>query len=98
LPEVGSISTVCAEMTPGRLHGVDHGDTDPVLDAGGGIEELELAKMAALTPLQVGQPPQPHDRGVADRLGDGIEYATATGAAGFAALLAGLALVSPRRT
>ena len=52
----------------GLLGGVHDGHADPVLDAVGGVVELQLDRHRGVQAL--GQPVQPDQRGAADQLGD----------------------------
>ena len=80
LPEVGSISVVLpGVILPCRLQRLDHRDADAVLDAGDRVEEFELGEKIGDNALFLGELVEPHQRRVADRLGDGIVDAAAAG-------------------
>ena len=65
---------------PARFKGGDHGDADPVLHAGGRIEELKLAQHRR-DGLQLGrQVGQAHQRGVAHGVDDAVIDAAPPGA------------------
>ena len=79
LPEVGSISMVRAGRDLARgFQRLDHRDADAVLDAGDRIEEFELGQEIGVDALLLGDLVQPHERRIADRLGDRIVDAAAT--------------------
>ena len=54
-----------------RLRGLDHAQRDPVLHAGARVEVLELGQHGGLDPC--GDRPEPHQRGVADEVGDVLD-------------------------
>ena len=59
------------------FHGIDHADADAVLDAGNRIEEFELRQKIGADIVFFGDAVEPHDRRIADRVGDGIIDAAA---------------------
>ena len=72
LPDVGSTRTVDRLEAARGFERVDHGDADAILDRGQRIEELELHQDLGLGAGGAGDPRQPHQWGVADRLGDAV--------------------------
>ena len=61
----------------GFLQRVDHGDADAVLDAGYRVEKLKFRQQVGLDTLFLRDAVQPHQRGVADRVGDVVVDAAA---------------------
>ena len=80
LPEVGSISVVLpGAIRPDASSASIIDDADAVLDRGDRVEEFELGQEIGDDALLLGEFVEPHQRRVADRLGDRIVDAAAAG-------------------
>ena len=83
LPEVGSISVFLpGVILPCGFQRLDHRHADAVLDAGDRVEEFELGQEVGDDALFLGELVEPDERRVADRLGDRVVDASATGNVG----------------
>jgi hypothetical protein len=79
LPEVGSISTVSALITPAFSIAITIAAPMRSFTLAAGLKYSSLARMVALT-LRLRQPEQADDRGIADRVDDGVKDLSSPGA------------------
>ena len=71
LPDVGSTDRAARPQQAAALGVLEHGETDPILDASARVELLELGQDERTEPL--GDLAQPDQRGVADQVEDALD-------------------------